>query len=146
MQNTVRVIREIKAPAAWVWEIISLAGGVDQWMPSVEDCRLEGRGVGAHRLCKTHLGWVREVIEVIEHTERRFEYSVSGQGLLPFKYFLGTMQVVDIDGECSLVIWRGQFELVAGEVEDVRRLVRGLFHSGIEGLEKYWSEQVRAVA
>jgi len=146
MKNTVRIIRQIEAPAGWLWEIISLVGGVDQWMPTVHDCRMEGRGVGAHRLCKVDGGWVREVVEVIEHTEKRFEYAVIGAPMMPIKKFRGMMQVIDVDGVRSLLVWRGEFEVTEGDEREVCEMIKGYFHLGVEGLARHWMEMVRAVA
>ncbi len=138
MQTTVTVIKDIAVPPEWAWEKISSVGGVQHWMPGVADCRMEGRGIGAHRLCKTEMGWIREVVENIEHVERKFEYSVEGQGMLPFTKFRGIMQVFLKARHYSCIKWEGRFTARGQKSSITVEMLEGLFAQGITGLEELY--------
>ena len=138
MQALVTITRDIKVPPEWVWEKISLVGGVQHWMPGVKDCRLEGRGIGAHRLCQTDMGWIREVIENIEHNEKIFEYSVSGQGIYPFIRFNGRIQVFEKPDNYSAIRWEGKCVTKNENVNELSLMLKGLFEKGINGLEQLY--------
>ena len=141
MKHQIAVTKCIDAPAAWVWETISLVGGVQHWMPGILNCRMEGRGEGAHRLCKMENGWLREVIENIEHVDRIFEYTIFEQKILPFINFRGKIRIVEQPKSNSKIIWEGQFETTPPHPTEIKNIVRQYFVQGMDGLETLYRQQ-----
>ena len=141
MKHQVKVIQNIQAPADWIWETVSLVGGVQHWMPGILECRTEGRGEGAHRLCKMSNGWLREVIENIEHVDCIFEYAVFEQKILPFENFRGKIQIVGQPKNCCKIIWEGKFETTPPHPLEIKNTIRQYFIQGIDGLEKLYHKQ-----
>lgn len=134
--SSVRVVKQIKAPADAVWQTISAIGGVDQWLSMIASCRFEGSGPGARRICTTADGaTLDERIEEIDPHNKIFRYSVP-QPPLPFKNLLGRMQVIPTgDGETA-VDWSATFEVEPTQEAEISGLLEGIYTEGIRGLEK----------
>ncbi|MEO1264036.1 MAG: SRPBCC family protein [Bacteroidota bacterium] len=141
MKHQISVAKNIQAPSGFIWETISLVGGVQHWMPGILDCRMEGRGEGAHRLCKMEDGWLREIIESIDHINRIFEYSVHEQKILPFENFRGKIKIVDQPKNNCEIIWEGKFETFPPHPTGIKNIVRQYFIQGMSGMEKLYREQ-----
>lgn len=138
MRVSVGVRTIMKVPPSWLWSVISGVGGVQHWMPGVLDCQLQGRGVGAYRYCITETGWVKELINNIDHLGCLFEYTLISSEQLPFHDLQGIMQVETEENGYSTLLWKASFEVLNDSVEEVKNLVEGYFQLGAKGLEDYY--------
>lgn len=142
MQVSVGVRRKVNVPPSWLWSVISGVGGVQHWMPGVLECKLQGRGVGAYRYCKTETGWLIELIENIDHLKFLFEYTLISSNQMPFQNLQGSMQVEGQSYGLATLIWKASFEVVEGSAAEVKQLVLGFFEQGSKGLENYYNLNV----
>jgi len=133
----VRVVQKIKMKPQAAWKIISAVGGVQNWMPMIKDCRLEGRGAGAYRICTTANGVIKEVIDKIEHQERLFEYSIIEQSVMPFLNFKGTIRVVDMNGEFTEIQWKGVYNISECFEKQMKVQLQEMFEQAIQGLQRF---------
>ena len=90
------------------------------------------------------MGWIREVIENIEHNERIFEYNVSGQGIFPFVRFDGSIQILERSGNRSAISWKGVYAANNKNIEEINEMLRGLFEKGINGLEELYLKNLKS--
>ena len=74
---TIRVIEEIEAAAADVWDYIGDFGGLARWNPFVSEVRAEGDGVGSTRTVQGKAGGTTvEELEALDQTQLSIEYRV----------------------------------------------------------------------
>jgi mxaD protein len=74
---TIRVIEEIEAAAADVWDYIGDFGGLARWNPFVSEVRAEGDGVGSTRTVQGKAGGTTvEQLEALDPTELSIAYRV----------------------------------------------------------------------
>jgi mxaD protein len=74
---TIRVIEEIEANAADVWDYIGDFGGLARWNPFVSQVKAEGDGVGTIRTVQGKAGGTTvEELEDLDPTELSIEYRV----------------------------------------------------------------------
>ena len=74
---TIRVIEEIEASAADVWDYIGDFGGLARWNPFVSEVRAEGDGVGSIRTVQGKAGGTTvEELEALDSTELSIAYRV----------------------------------------------------------------------
>ncbi len=138
MKNaSVKVFKQINAPAEAVWKTISAIGGVDKWLSMIKTCRVEGSGAGAKRICTTADGaTLHERIETIDQENRIFRYSIP-EPPMPIKNLLGTMKVIAINqGNESQVEWSAMFEVEEANEAEMIAMLKGIYSEGISGLEK----------
>ena len=135
--SEVMLVRRINIEADPVWQMISAVGGVQHWVPMIKDCHLEGRGVGAYRLCVTEAGIIREVIDRIDHIEQVFEYSITEQSVLPFKNFKGMIKIAEIESVQTEVHWRARYDILSCYEATTREAIGGMFEEAIQGLCRF---------
>jgi hypothetical protein len=126
----------INASAEAVWETISRFGGLEEFIPAVASCSLEGSGVGAMRsLALQDGGMVHERLETLDEAARTLQYSIT-ESPLPFTDYLATMQVRDAgSGQCEIE-WSSTFEPDGVSEAEAVEMLQGIYRGGIEGLEK----------
>ena len=74
---TIRVIEEIEANAADIWDYIGDFGGLARWNPFVSEVTAEGDGVGAIRTVQGKAGGTTvEELEALDPTELSIAYRV----------------------------------------------------------------------
>jgi mxaD protein len=74
---TIRVIEEIEANAADIWDYIGDFGGLARWNPFVSEVRAEGDGVGSIRTVQGKAGGTTvEELEALDPTELSIAYRV----------------------------------------------------------------------
>lgn len=116
-----------------VWSTLAAIGGVDEWLPIITSCRVDGEGGGAHRTCETADGGVlRERILEVDHRQRRLAYEVH-EGL-PVSKYTGVFQIVEEDGESTLrwtVEAEGDPEAI-GQIDAMLQQVVPLAFDGLE--------------
>jgi hypothetical protein len=122
-------------PAFRLWELVSDFGGLDKIMDGIDDCVLEGDGIGATRRVTLANGPVVESLDVLDQEEMTLTYSIVS-GPLPFKDYSATMVVTaDSDDTCSLT-WTGTFEANGVPTEKANRIASGIYRSGLAGYSK----------
>ena len=132
----VKVTRVIDVRAADVWNAVRAIGGLDRWFPVIAKCRVEGRGVGATRVCELANGvTLHERVEQIDDAAKVFKYSIT-ESPLPIRNYLGTVQVRDAAGGKTEVTWSARFDVGDAQREEMVGMLNGAFADGIQGLEK----------
>ncbi len=122
-------------PASSLWKLVSDFGGLDKIMDGIDECVLEGEGIGATRRVTLANGPVVESLDVLDQEKMTLTYSIVS-GPLPFKDYSATMVVTeDSDDRCSLT-WTGTFEANGVPSEKANRIARGIYRSGIAGYSK----------
>lgn len=135
--KTVAVTKTLKASAGNVWNIVSRAGGVNEWFPLIKTCELRGTGEGATRVCTMDAGRVEERIETIDHASMLFQYRILEPHLLPARQVVGSFHVsARPDGTCE-VLWLLNFEPDDERVTpEICKNVRSMYEVGLAGLER----------
>jgi hypothetical protein len=114
---------------------VSNFGALDEIMDGIDECVLEGDGIGATRRITTGNGQIVESLNVLDHEKMTLTYSIIS-GPLPFKDYSATMVVTaDSDDSCSLT-WTGSFEADGVPVEKADRIASGIYRGGIAGYTK----------
>ncbi len=91
----VKVTRVIDVKAVDAWNAVRAIGGLDRWFPVIAECRVEGQGVGAKRVCELANGvTLFETVEQIDDAAGVFKYSIT-ESPLPIRNYLGAVQVRD---------------------------------------------------
>jgi uncharacterized protein YndB with AHSA1/START domain len=131
MKKTIATSHIINAPIEKVWANISKATGVDEWLPVITACRLDGN----KRVCTTEQGDMNETILKIDNDQKIFQYAIDEQPLLPIADIIGTMQVFEQDNNTKLN-WNLEFTLQDETMyEMVKQAVEGMYAAGANGLE-----------
>lgn len=132
MKKTIETSHTLKANPEKVWEKISKASGVNEWLPIITACSLEGN----KRVCTTEQGELKETILKIDNENKIFVYAIDEQPLLPVQNVIGTMKVV-FKTEGTQLIWNMDFEIEdENQFSMVKQAVEGLYSAGANGLEK----------
>lgn len=135
MKKKIKTSHVLNAHIDSVWSNISKASGVNEWLPIVETCSLEGQGEGAKRKCTTENGFLNETIVKVDHDSKTFQYAIDEQNLFPITDILGTMALREENGE-TVLDWNLEFSL---EDENVLPMIKegvgGLYQAGAQGLE-----------
>ena len=90
-------IRIARPPDA-VWTLVAHAGRISEWFPGMERVVLEGSTRTV--TLRSGLPLVEEVVNV-DARLRRFQYRIVGP--LPITYHLGTVDVLDDEGDTRIV-------------------------------------------
>jgi uncharacterized protein YndB with AHSA1/START domain len=131
MKKTIETSHIVNAPIEKVWTNISKATGVNEWLPVIKACRLDGN----KRVCSTEQGDMNETILKIDNDQKIFQYSIDEQPLLPISDIIGTMQVLEQDNNTKLN-WNLEFTLQDETMyETVKQAVEGMYAAGANGLE-----------
>lgn len=112
------VERKYAHAADKVWEVTGDFGGLQAWLPGVLGCRIEGQGAADQggntvRIVNVMDGSVtRERLEVFEHAERRYSYSIiEAQGFDASNEYYATFRILPQgEGRC-LVRWGARFRV-----------------------------------
>jgi uncharacterized protein YndB with AHSA1/START domain len=132
MKKTIEISHIINAPIEKVWANINKATGVNEWLPVITACRLDGN----KRVCTTEQGDMNETILKIDNDQKIFQYAIDEQPLLPIADIIGTMQVLEQDNNTKLN-WNLEFTLQDETMyETVKQAVEGMYAAGANGLEK----------
>ena len=133
--SEVTVTESFPVPAARLWELVSDFGGIADIMDGVDECRLDGEGVGATRSIPAGDTMVVESLDVLDHDNHVLTYSIVS-GPLPFKDYSATMDIsADGDTACSMA-WTGTFEPAGVPAEKAERLATGIYTGGMAGYRK----------
>jgi hypothetical protein len=127
--------RSFAAPAEKLWALVADFGAIDEIMDGIEECVVEGDGVGATRTIPGRGGPIVESLDVLDQGEMTLTYSIVS-GPMPFKDYSATM-VVTADGKdaCTLT-WTGSFEAAGVPTEKAERIASGIYRGGFAGYTK----------
>lgn len=131
MTQTISTKHILNAPIDKVWANISKATGVNEWLPVIIACKLDGD----KRICSTQQGDMNETILKIDSENKLFQYAIDSQPLLPIENIIGTMQVFEMEGKTQLH-WDLNFTIKEEEMLPmVKQAVEGMYAAGANGLE-----------
>ena len=131
MKKTIETTHSLNANSEKVWKTISKASGVNEWLPIITSCSLEGN----KRICTTEQGDLKETILKIDNDNKVFKYAIDEQPLLPIQNVVGTMQVISNENSTEL-IWNMDFDIEdENQLPMVKQAVEGLYQTGANGLE-----------
>ncbi len=131
MKQTIETKHFLSAPANKVWENISKATGLNNWLPVITACRLDGN----KRVCSTEQGDMDETILTIDNEQKLFQYSIDKQPLLPIENIIGTMKLTEMNGKTELS-WNLDFTIQDETMLPmVTQAIQGMYEAGAHGLE-----------
>jgi carbon monoxide dehydrogenase subunit G len=108
---------QIEAPAQAAWEKLRDFGGIAGWMPGIEKCDVEGKGIGAVRSVGLAGGvGLKERLESLDEGVRTLSYSIL-EGPLPVQNYLATIRVSENGEAACRVDWTASFDLPEGVAE-----------------------------
>jgi carbon monoxide dehydrogenase subunit G len=131
----VKLEREMAAPAAQVWELLSDFGGIDRWLPGAAKPAVEGEGVGAVRIVKLGGAEIHERLESLDPEARRFQYSIV-KAPMPVQNYLATISVEELDAGRSRVHWVTTFDAVGVPEEAIAKGIEGAYRNALDGAAK----------
>jgi hypothetical protein len=130
--TSVTVTDTIDAPVDKVWKLVSDFGGIDKFMRGIDECRLEGSGLGSDRHISTGGGTIVERLTWFDPDAHALSYTILS-GPLPVQRYLSTLRLSS-EGQRTGIEWTGHFEPAAGTSEDeARKLVESIYTGGIKG-------------
>lgn len=136
MNETLQIVKTIHVSSDRAWAAISGMGGLDRWFPVITSCRVEGAGVGAIRvLGLTDGSEIKDRIEEIDHTNRRFRYLRTDHPF-PVTRYVGTVEVRDGDSGKSEVTWWIEIDVAPDARDNLAGFLKGAISEGIDGLEQ----------
>jgi hypothetical protein len=133
---SVKVVDSVEASADRVWDLLRDFGGLDRFAAGIEDCQVEGEGVGAVRTLSMPGGLkLQERLEAFDDAGRSLSYAIIGEHPLPLDDYLSTVRVVEeSDGRCTIE-WSSEFQ-PKGPEDAARTMVEGIYRGGIKGIKK----------
>jgi uncharacterized protein YndB with AHSA1/START domain len=137
VQKTFEQTKVLDAPHAHVWEIIARASGINDWLPAITTCRLEGEGENAKRFCETADGkYLKETIDRVDHENFIFEYTIYEQNMMPLSNYKGKYEVKDLGNGKTEITWSSVFDTEEDHFPAIEEGLEGLYQMGFDGLEK----------
>lgn len=132
----IEVTKTLRAPTARIWELISSFHGVERWLPAIKTSTVEGTGPGARRTCTLQDGAeLHERLEAVDPASRRLTYAITASPL-PITGYTSSMTVRAVDETRCELVWRGSFEVAPALQDEMVALLRGIYESGADGLER----------
>ena len=137
VQKKFEQTKVLEAPHEQVWDVISRASGVNDWLPAITTCRLEGEGEGAKRFCETADGkYLKETVDKVDHERFVFEYTIYEQNMMPLSNYKGKYQVKKLGRDKTEITWSAVFETEEVHYPEIAQGLTGLYQMGFDGLEK----------
>lgn len=132
----VSITQRVDASPDQIWNILRTGTGLEKWLPIIATCKLEGSGAGAKRTCTTFDGkLLKETIMSVDENNREFKYRIDEQDMMPLKNYVGTVSVLERNGQTD-VSWSTQFDLTVQEAEvAVENGLKDLFKMAISSLD-----------
>lgn len=122
-------------PADRLWALVSDFGGLAEIMEGIDECRVEGQGVGATRHIPGKGGTVVESLDVLDPQTRTLVYSIV-EGPMPFANYSASMVVTEAGSEASVLTWTGTFDAAGIPTEKAESLASRIYQGGIAGYTK----------
>jgi len=111
-------------------------GAIDKLMgDAVESCTLEGEGIGAVRHVRAAgvAGVLSERLDTA-YDGRVFSYSLVGESSLPIESYVAVVTLADEPNGGCAISWGSNWVPKGAPVEDVRKMLTGLYNSIIDAL------------
>ena len=122
-----------KSSPADVWTRIGDFCGIGNWHPAVAKCTLSGEG----KLRKLDLkggGVINEKQEARDDAAHSYSYTIVDSPL-PVANYHSTLSVA-ADGAGSKLTWTGKYEAKGASDADAKKVIDGIYQSGLEALSK----------
>jgi uncharacterized protein YndB with AHSA1/START domain len=134
--KTVCINQKVNVSPEKVWQILRTGTNLERWLPIIATCKLEGQGAGAKRICTTGDGKVlKETILLVDDPNRIFKYKIDEQDMMPLKNYIGTIAVLERNGNTD-VNWSTEFDMTVEEAwPEVEKGLKGIFTMAISTLE-----------
>lgn len=130
--HLVTVSAHYPAPSDAVWRVVGDFGGLRAWSRSVQECILEGAGVGSHRVIVTAAGRIRERLDEWDAVAQRLSYTPVSGSSLPVRDLRATIAVMALP-QSTRVDWTIEGEPV-GDAAEVAALLQARYAARLEEL------------
>lgn len=84
-----------------VWSIVGAPDRINQWLPFISTCRVEG---DARHCTAVNGAALQERIVDVNDAERSYQYTIE-EAPMPIDALLATMSVAPAGKDCALVTW-----------------------------------------
>ena len=131
----------INVSADNVWKTISEFKEVERFAPWVASSSVEGTGEGAKRTIIMKDGvQLLERLERLDEQKRILRFSIiDSSSPLPFKNYIGTLQVQALSENQCEVQWLSNFEVQGIPEVDIIAKIEGMHSLAIKEIEKLFS-------
>jgi Polyketide cyclase / dehydrase and lipid transport len=126
-----------------MWATISDFGGLGRYFSPVVKCRVEGSGVGCHRVVTLRApdggeAIVMERLEELDERAMRLAYSIPDATGFPIRDgYVGTMQLKRLGDRACELEWSARVEAPEGTTqEQTLDFMRIVYTTGFEGLKE----------
>ncbi|MES2480673.1 MAG: SRPBCC family protein [Pseudomonadota bacterium] len=133
--HIITITAYIDSPPLRVWELVGNFGGLTAWSRAAQGCRLEGEGVGCHRVITLAGGEVRERLEERDGASMRLAYSVISGSTLPVTGMRATLQLTPNAQGGTRVDWTLEGE-PQGAPAEVAALLQPRYAARLEELRE----------
>jgi hypothetical protein len=131
--TTVTVNDTFDAPVERVWPLVSDFGGLVGIVPGVEECRVEGSGLGADRVIPTADGGsVVERLTWLDHDNHALSYSIVSGSPFPWQRYVATVKLTPA-GDRTDIEWQGNFDPDEGVPEEKVAKIAGKLYAAMIG-------------
>lgn len=136
----ISVNEEFSAAADTVWKELADFGGIGEWGPGIQSCKVEGEGIGCVRAIEMPGGMViKERLDALDDAARALSYAIV-DGPLPVENYLATVSVHEVDDGCR-VDWGATFDTPEGvPAEAIGKGVSGAYAGMLKALKKRLGE------
>jgi carbon monoxide dehydrogenase subunit G len=132
--GSIAIEEEIAASAETAWKSIGDFAGISSWMPGIEQCDVEGEGLGAVRTVQMGPIKIVEKLEALDDAARSISYSIT-EGPLPVQNYLATIQVSEAGTGCR-IDWTARFDLPEGvEEAAIAPALEGAYGGALKALK-----------
>ncbi|ANC92522.1 SRPBCC family protein [Azospirillum humicireducens] len=132
----VREQATIKAPIEQVWTQVGPFCAIANWHPAVEGCTLRKSGGKEERdIALKGGGAIQERLMSVSAAKHRLRYTLLN-GPLPVKNYSSTIRLSAVDARTTRITWSSSFQASGAPDAEARKVIAGIYTSGIEGLRK----------
>lgn len=133
--SSVKVTRDIAAPANHVWQTVRDFAGITKFLPMFELVGTCENKVGALRTLKQGDAIFVERLEALDEANRLQRYTII-EAPVPMKNYLGEISVQDLGNNRCAITWSSTFTVEGAPESEVVNMVTGLYNAGIDQIEK----------
>jgi hypothetical protein len=127
---------EINMPAEDVWQVLSDFGAACQYLVMVENCTVEGQGIGALRtLTYTDGSTIVERLAAFDDAVYQLSYTLLSD--TPFRDCLTTVTVYDLSPVHCDVAWTASFQPDGLPASEAQAMLEGAFDLNSRALQHF---------
>lgn len=127
-----------------VWSVVRDFGSLDQWIPAVDTCEIEGGQRPDEVGCVRYLtladggGVIRERLVDLDDGKRSYTYDIL-ESPFAVRRYRATIRVASVtDSGGSFVEWWGVYDCAAADEQELdATFARGVFGGGLVGLRRH---------